>query len=129
MFLLAHLQLLADSADTSATAKAALPYVVTAFVAFAILLWFVMAQSSPTGSAISHALWGSPFALFIFCCLAGLGLAYGTPTLYRKMSFNPFNTDYQTFGNGTGIVIGVGFFLLMLRRIRLIRRQRAARGY
>jgi hypothetical protein len=119
--------LLAD--ETSATAQAALPYVVVAFVSFAILLWFVLAESSPTGSALSHALWGSPFALFIFCCLAGLGLTYGMPTLYKKMGFNPFGLDYGAFGKGTGIFVGVVFFLLMFRRIRVHRRRRAARGY
>ena len=123
------LSALADTADTTATAKAALPYVVVAFVVFAILLWFVLAENSPTGSALSHALWGSPFALLIFCALSGAGLAYGMPTLYKKMDFNPFGLDWQTFGTGTGVTVGVLFFVLMLRRIQIRRKQRRARGY
>lgn len=115
--------------DPSAVGHAALPYVIVALVVFAILLWFVMAQSSPTGSALSHALWGSPVALFIFCCLAGAGLAYGLPTLYRKMNFNPFSLTYQNFGTYSGATIAVVFFLLMVRRIRVIRRMRAQRGW
>jgi hypothetical protein len=123
MYLLAD-----DAASTSATAHAALPYFVVALVAFSCLLWFVL-QNSLTGSALGHALWGGPVALFFFCGLSALGLAYGLPTLYRKMGFNPFNTDFQTFGTWTGAVFSVLFFLLMLRRLQRMRAMRRRRGF